>query len=72
MVSYKNYVRTSEIDSGSKRLTGFRGCGMALAVSVSMTALRRLPIPLNMSEKSPPRLKPKSLSSSFGGVAVLA
>jgi len=51
-------------------LTGLRD--MALFVSASMTALLRLPMPLNISEKSPPRLRPKSLSSSFGGVAVLA
>lgn len=52
------------------RLTGLRD--MALFVSTSITALLRLPIPLNISEKSPPRLKPRSLSSSLGGVAVLA
>lgn len=45
---------------------------MALFVSASNTVLLRLLKPLNISEKSPPMLSPRSLSSNFGGVAVLA
>lgn len=46
---------------------------MDLLVSTSITTLLRFPKPANISEKSPPKLNPKSLFwSSFGGVAVLA
>jgi len=46
---------------------------MALIFSFdSRIALFLFPNPANISEKSPPKLKPKSLSSNFGGVAVLA
>jgi hypothetical protein len=54
-------------------LTGLREC--ALLTPTSSTWLFRFPNPENISPKSPPRLKPKSLSAltgSFGGVAVLA
>jgi hypothetical protein len=46
--------------------------GVALFTFASITALFLFEKPENMSEKSPPRLSPKSLLSSFGGVAVLA
>ena len=52
-------------------LTELRRSGCRLSVS-SMFWLLRLPMPENMSVKLPPRLMEKSLSSSLGGVAVLA
>jgi len=57
-------------EGGGGILTGLSDLGLMIAVS--RLALLRFPKPENMSEKSPPRLNPKSLLSSFGGVAVLA
>jgi hypothetical protein len=54
------------------QLTGL--CDMALLLFSfdSRIVLFLFPNPANMSEKSPPKLKPRSLSSNLGGVAVLA
>ncbi len=60
-----SWIRTNlPIDGKHTRLSGF--------FSASMATLFRFAKPENMSEKSPPRLKPKFLSSILGGVAVLA